>query len=124
MTYADSKTSQIAFSPNLIYLTIDGYYKNVFGIMDTLSVSIEDNTAWAMNDFEEDSKDKPYPTVVNISFGMKVIENPIVDTQGKITRFKYNFDGNEIKTASTLDFEKKKEVAKQLADNQKQHQKA
>ncbi len=124
MTYADSKTSQIAFSPNLIYLTIDGYYKNVFGIMDTLSVSIDDNTSWAMNDFEEDSKDKPYPTVVNISFGMKVIENPTVDTQGKITRFKYNFDGNEIKTASTLDFEKKKEVVKQLLDNLKLFTKA
>jgi hypothetical protein len=124
MTYADSKVSQIAFSPNLIYLTINGYYKNVFGIMDTLSVSIDDNTSWGLNDFEEDSKDKPYPSVVNISFGMKVIENPTVDEQGKITRFRYNFDGNEIKTASTLDFEKKKEVAKQLADNQKQHQKA
>lgn len=119
MTYADSKVSQIAFSPNLIYLTIDGYYKNVFGIMDTLSVSIDDNTSWALNDFEEDSKDKAYPTVVNVSFGMKVIENPTVETTGKISRFKYNFDGNEIKTASTLDFEKKKEAAKQLLDNLK-----
>ncbi len=113
MTYADSKISQIAFSPNLIYLSIDGYYKNVFGIMDTLSVSIEDNTSWALNDFGEDSKDKPYPTVVNISFGMKVIENPVI----KDKRFNYNFDGNGIKTASTIDFEKKKEVAKYLAEN-------
>lgn len=113
MTYADSKTSQIAFSPNLIYLSIDGYYKNMFGIMDTLSVSIDDNTTWALNDFEEDSKDKPYPTVVNISFGMKVIENPVI----KDKRFNYNFDGNGIKTASTIDFEKKKEVKKYLAEN-------
>ncbi len=113
MTYADSKTSQIAFSPNLIYLSIDGYYKDIFGIMDTLSISIEDNTSWALNDFEEDSKDKPYPTVVNISFGMKVIENPVI----KDKRFNYNFDGNGIKTASTIDFEKKKEVSKYLAEN-------
>ncbi len=113
MTYADSKTSQIAFSPNLIYLTIDGYYKNMFGIMDTLSVSIDDNTTWALNDFEEDSNDKPYPTVINVSFGMKVIENPII----KDKRFNYNFDGNGIKTASTIDFEKKKEVKKYLAEN-------
>jgi len=113
MTYADSKTSQIAFSPNLIYLTIDGYYKNMFGIMDTLSVSIDDNTTWALNDFQKDSKDKPYPTVVNISFGMKVIENPII----KDKRFNYNFDGNCIKTASTIDFEKKEEAKKYLAEN-------
>jgi hypothetical protein len=119
MTYADSKVSQTAFSPNLIYLSIDGYYKNVFGIMDTLSISVEDNTTWALNDFEENSEDKPYPTVVNISFGMKVIENPTIETSGKITRFKYNFDGNNIKTASTIDFEKKKEVVKQLLANKK-----
>lgn len=120
MTYADNKVSQIAFSPNLIYLSIDGYYKNVFGIMDTLSISVDDNTTWALNDFEEDSKDKPYPTVVNISFGMKVIETPTIETQGKVTRFRYNFDGNGIKTASSLDFEKKIEDAqKALLENAK-----
>ena len=86
----------------------------MFGIMDTLSVSIDDNTTWALNDFEEDSKDKPYPTVVNISFGMKVIENPVI----KDKRFNYNFDGNGIKTASTIDFDKKSEqVKKYLAEN-------
>jgi hypothetical protein len=103
MTYADNKVSQIAFSPNLIYLSIDGYYNEVFGIMDTLSISIEDNTSWALNDFEEKSEDKPYPTVVNISFGMKVIETPTIIKKGNIARFGYDFDGNKISTASTVD---------------------
>jgi hypothetical protein len=107
MTYADNKVSQIAFSPNLINLSIDSYYKNVFGIMDTLSISIDDTTSWALNDFEKNSKDKPYPTVVNISFGMKVIETPTIETGGNITRFRYDFDGNGIKTASTFNLEDK-----------------
>lgn len=98
--------SQIAYSPNLIYLTVDGFYNKVFGIMDTLSVSVEDNVAWAMDDYTDNSKDKPYPTVVNVSFGMKVIETPTIDTTAGKTRFRYDFDGNTIKTISQLDVEK------------------
>jgi len=121
MTYADDKYSQIAFSPNLIYLSIDGYYNNIFGIMDTLSVSVEDTVPWALNDYFEKSDDKPYPTAINISFGMKVIESPKVETSQKITRYRYNFDGMGLDTVSTLDF-KKKELQKALIDNTKKFQ--
>lgn len=124
ITYGEGtgQTSQIAYSPNLISLSIDGYYNKIFGIMTTLSVSVEDNVAWAFDDYSEGSKDKAYPTVVNISFGMKVIETPTIDTTGGKTRFRYNFDGNETKTASQIDFEKISNV-KALVDNQTAYEK-
>lgn len=123
ITYGEGtgKTSQIAYSPNLIYLTIDGYYNKIFGIMDTLSISVEDTTPWALDDYTADSKDKAYPSVVNISFGMKVIENPVIDSKGNKTRFRYNFDGNNIKTASEIDFEKK-DNQKAIEDNKNSYE--
>jgi hypothetical protein len=112
ITYGEGtgKVSQMAFAPNLIYLTIDGLYNSIFGIMDTLSISIDDNVSWVMDDGmtkNSNNKDKAYPSVVNINFGMKIIETPTIDQSGGKTRFKYNFDGNGIDTASQIDFTNK-----------------
>jgi hypothetical protein len=38
---------------------------------------------------------------------MKIIETPTIDQSGGKTRFKYNFDGNGIDTASQIDFTNK-----------------
>ena len=85
--------NQLAFSGNFIELSLGGLYKNMFGFIDSLSTSIEDNVAWASN--SQDKNDKPYPSIVNISFGMKIIENHIIGDGKKtdVKRFNYNFDG-------------------------------
>jgi hypothetical protein len=84
--------NQLAYSGNFIELTLGGLYKNMFGFVDSLSTSIEDNVVWASN--SQDAKDKPYPSIVNVSFGMKIIESPEIKDGEKDTKvFKYNFDG-------------------------------
>ncbi len=82
------------FSPNLLHLTITGMYKNLLGIVDTLSFSIDDNTTWTnFNINMEDGKDNTiYPNVINVSFGMRIIENHKIDEGTKM--YKYDFDGN------------------------------
>lgn len=87
--------SQLAFSGNYIQLSMGGLYNNLFGFIDSLSFSIEDNVVWASN--SQDSKDKPYPSVVNVSFSMKIIEDGFIKESGantSVKRFVYpSFDG-------------------------------
>jgi hypothetical protein len=111
MTYGDSlsspQTSQYAFSPNLVYLTIGDMYKNVYGYIESLSFSVEDNTIWPNADANggQDGRDPLqtifgvkndttlYPSVIDVSIDMKIIENHKTETSNNITRYKYNFDG-------------------------------
>jgi len=103
----DTQTSQYAFSPNLVYLTIGDMYRNVYGYVDNLSFSVEDNTVWPSVDASgnDDGRDllqtifglsndnHLYPSVIDVSFSMKLIENHKTVTEGGITKYKYNFDG-------------------------------
>jgi hypothetical protein len=81
-TYPGDKqiVSQLFFSPNLVYLTINGLYENILGIIDSLSFSIDDNISWATTtpDYFNGTNEKPYPTVINVSIGMKIIEHPAI----------------------------------------------
>jgi hypothetical protein len=103
----DTQTSQYAFSPNLIYLTIGDMYKNVYGYIESLSFEIDDNTTWPSGDpngsqlgrsrlfelFKLNNDNTLYPSVIDVQIGMKIIENHKTVTQGGITKYKYNFDG-------------------------------
>jgi hypothetical protein len=107
--YGDSKeTSQYAFSPNLVYISIGDMYKNVFGYIDSLSFNVDENTSWPNADangnndgrdaltkfFGLEHDNHLYPSVIDVSISMKIIENHITETdKGGITRYKYNFDG-------------------------------
>lgn len=108
MTYGGNKqTSQYAFSPNLVYLTIGDMYKNVYGYIESLSFSVEDNTVWPSADpngnqdgrgtlqqfFGLENDNTLYPSVIDVSIGMKIIENHKTETKAGITKYKYNFDG-------------------------------
>jgi hypothetical protein len=90
-----SDNSPMVVSPNLINLSISGLYKNLLGIVETLSFSIEDNTTWGNNDFNMEgdlSKNELYPSIISVNVGIKIIENHKVD-KGTVTKYKYNFDG-------------------------------
>jgi len=78
LKYGDnSGYSPLVFNPNLVYLTINGMYDNMLGIIDTLALSVDDNTSWASYfEFNDGQKVRPTPSVVNVSIGMKVIEHP------------------------------------------------
>jgi hypothetical protein len=113
MTYGnDKQASQYAFSPNFISLSIGGLYKNVFGFVDNLSFSIEDNVSWASIDPNFSTKDEyfaqAYPTVIDVNFSMKIIENPsVVDSKKSsgVKVYKYNFDGLDYSTTSQYEDE-------------------
>ena len=103
----DTPTSQYAFSPNLVYLTIGDLYNNVFGYIESLSFSIDDNVTWPNADANGNSegtglygffgikKDNTlYPSVIDVSISMKLIENHETEKVGTVTKYKYDFDGN------------------------------
>jgi hypothetical protein len=108
MKYGDKKqTSQYAFTPNLIYLTIGDMYKNLYGYIESLSFEIDDNTVWpnsnpnggtsgdtTINGFLSNIGNTLYPSVIDVQIGMKIIENHKTETVGPITKYKYDFDGN------------------------------
>jgi hypothetical protein len=77
-----------------VHLNIEGLYKNVLGIVDSIGISIDDNTAWSnFNTFMQDNEDSSlYPSVINVSFSMRIIENHKID-KGKTNTYRYNFDG-------------------------------
>ena len=110
----DTQTSQYAFSPNLIYLTIGDMYKNLYGYIESLSFEIDDNTVWpnsnpnggtsGSNTFSallSNIGNTLYPSVIDVQIGMKIIENHKTETQGITTKYKYNFDGST--NAPTID---------------------
>lgn len=73
--YAKGNKITNGFAPMLTYLTISGYYKKLFGFIDSLGISIEDGTPWPTTDEGFDGvKETPYPAVVNVSVSMKIIE--------------------------------------------------
>jgi hypothetical protein len=80
--------TQLAFGPNFVYLTIGGLYKRILGAVDSLSIAIEDNIVW-----QNDINNEPYPSVINVSFSMKVIENHTIKKGKTTTRYAYDFDG-------------------------------
>ena len=92
-TYADSKdASQIMISPNFIKLSIKSLYNDVFGIVDSLQFSVEDNTAWAT--FSNNNKRHIIPTIISVSFGMKIIETKKslnIQESNNTSVYNYNF---------------------------------
>lgn len=97
--YAESKeftdNTPTMFSPNLVYLNIDGLYKDTLGIVDSIGVSIDDNTTWANGNpyMKDDGDSSLYPSVINVSFSMKIIENHKIHKEGNTKTYRYNFDG-------------------------------
>lgn len=95
------KNAQIGFSPNLLFVSIGDMYKNVFGYMESLSFSIDENVTWvnAEDDFADKASTKSslYPSVIDVSIGIKLIENSHEIEKGTST-YNYNFDGRTTET--------------------------
>jgi hypothetical protein len=68
-------------------------YKNVFGLLENISFQVEDTVTWPSLGTEDESN-YMYPSVIDVSISMKLIENHKVEkTAGGITKYRYNFDG-------------------------------
>jgi hypothetical protein len=80
-----------AFSPNLLYLTISGYYKKLFGFIDGLNISVDDSVPWPTGDPTFDGVTmEPYPAVINVSISMKIIETVSIGKNGTKPVLVYN----------------------------------
>jgi hypothetical protein len=83
--------SPIVFRPNFMYLTINGVYENLFGFVEALSFTIEDNVPWSVTNDEMDKiSEKSHPSVINVSISFKVLQNHKIE----VTKTKGN-DGKE-----------------------------
>jgi hypothetical protein len=92
ITYPTNSDGTLSYSPlgfngNFIYLTVNGLYDDLFGLVESLSIEIDDAGVWATtsDNFMDGSDVKPYPTVINVSLGFKIINNP------KIVENKYEY---------------------------------
>lgn len=97
ITHNDSPTSQqTMFAPNFIFLTIKSFYNNMFGFVDNLGFTIDDDISWASfegkeEDIKETNKEST-PSVINVQFGMKIIDSKnTLGYDNKDNQFKYNF---------------------------------
>ena len=84
--------SPIVFNPNIAKLTINGLYNDLFVILDSLSISVDDNIPWvSLYDSMDASSIKPHPSVFDVSLSMKIIEHPSV----KDKKFVYDKSSND-----------------------------
>jgi hypothetical protein len=125
ITIADGTNSQYAMAPNLFKVSIGELYKGIPGIIDSLSFAIDDNTPWPRydggdrniiekpstpsnnntsahiqkikNGFDKMDKDANfmYPSVIDVSISMKIIETHWITTNGNTKTYRYDFDGRE-----------------------------
>jgi hypothetical protein len=87
--------SAYAMAPNLVRITIGSLYKEIPGYIETLSFEIDDNTTWGNFDpFGEDATQFIYPSVVDVSIGLKIIEDHKIESgTGDTKTYKYDFNG-------------------------------
>jgi len=101
ISYSD-RVESLAFSPNLVYFTITGLYDNLFGFLEELSFSVDDNVSWGNRKSRGTGDDYSYgyPTVFDVSLGFKVIPNFGIKKDEKtpnVYRYNYNFtNGGDI----------------------------
>jgi hypothetical protein len=98
-----NQINSLAFSPNLVYFTITGLYNNLFAYIEELSFTIDDNISWGVQ-YDRDRKndeftsfeknnDAPYPTVIDVSLGFKIIPNfGITKDQSTPNVYRYNYN--------------------------------
>ena len=100
ITYPTNSDGSLSYSPlgfngNFIYLTVNGLYTDLFGLVESLSIEIDDAGVWATtsDNFMDGSNVKPYPTVINVSLGFKIINNPKIENN----KYVYNFTDSIVK---------------------------
>ena len=124
-------TSQYAIAPNIIKFSIGSLYKNIPGFIENLSFSIEESTTWAkqgsnpelkankffLSDYDTDDKDDNYmyPSVVDVSIGIKIIENHEIENNNGTKTFKYKFDIVDVPKLDVVDDIKKWTEARSLS---------
>lgn len=117
ITYGSSQSpesAQYGFSPNLILFSIGDLYKNIFGYIESLSFSIDDNTVWSNFNptNKSDGDNSLYPSIMDVAIGIKIIENhAILDNS-----YSYNFNGTKVIDKKQLEVIKENQELQELTD--------
>lgn len=100
----NDKYSPLAFSPNIFEFSLGDYYKNLKVIVGGVSIGVPQRISWGSTNSDfVDNKSIVYPTVVNVSMDMKIIETPDIAADGKTITYRLD-DMNE-PTAEKVDKE-------------------
>ncbi len=97
--FGDASTginNQYAMAPNLVKVSIGSLYKEIPGYVESLSFEIDDNTTWPNSDGYDEGTDITflYPSVVDVSVGLKIIENHKIESgTGTTKTYRYDFNG-------------------------------
>lgn len=81
------------FTPTIVKFSIPNYYENLNVIIKGISISVPQNISWASDNPDNkklDNKTIIYPTVVNVSMDMTIIESHILANSA--TGMTYKFD--------------------------------
>jgi hypothetical protein len=106
----NEKNSPLVFSPNILQFSLGDYYKNLNVLISNVSIGVPQSISWASTnpDFKDD-KSIVYPTVVNVSVDMKIIETSDIAKDGKTITYRLDDmtepNGNE-KEDKRTDIEK------------------
>jgi hypothetical protein len=108
MTYGDNKqTSQYAFSPQLFYFSVGDMYTNVLSHLESISINVEDNVSWP--NFQPNGIDATnsadeilYPSVVDVAFSIKILEQNLHSVDSTTKTYKYNFDGRNTPAITSI----------------------
>lgn len=123
MTYGDKKqTSQYAFSPQLFYFSVGDVYTNVLSLLESISFNIEDNVSWPNFQpngikADKDADSILYPSVIDASLSIKIIEQGLHSIDSATKTYKYNFDGNGMEAIEAKPAEKAASTDRPLNQN-------
>jgi hypothetical protein len=112
MTYGDKKqTSQYAFSPQLFYFSVGDVYTNVLSLLESISFNIEDTVSWPNFQpngikADKDADSILYPSVIDASLSIKIIEQGLHSIDSATKTYKYNFDGKGMEAIQSKPAEK------------------
>ena len=123
MTYGgDTQTSQYAFSPQLFYFSVGDVYTNVLSLLESISFNIEDTVSWPNFQPNGIKADKDvdsilYPSVIDVSLSIKIIEQGLHSIDTATKTYKYNFDGNGMEAIEAKPAEKAASTDRPLNQN-------
>ena len=89
--FGSNSYKPLIFTPTSVKFSLPGYYENLNVILNGMSISVPQNISWASNnpDWKND-KSEIYPTVVNVSVDMKIIESHPTINNGNVITYKFD----------------------------------
>jgi hypothetical protein len=88
-----SNYAPLAFTPNIVKFSLGNFYKNMDCIITSMDMNIDSDISWASDDpffATQGSETIVYPTVVNVSMGLIILETHTID--GTTATITYNMD--------------------------------